>query len=223
MHKTADETENKSNFSGAEGKLIKSLGLNEGSFSLRIGHIVAKRGDVLFCPGDESKAFLILLQGCIRVDLTTKSDREIVLYRVKEAETCLITTTALLQSEVYFARGVAETDIKALALSASDFHTALAVSPVFAQHVLSDYARRVESLVGLIDRLTSKDVKADIAAALLAEMDEDGVVTITQTALARNIGTAREVVSRKLSELETHGIVKRERGRIRVLDKTKLM
>ena len=222
MHKTPEKKDNKSNFLDAQGKLIKSLGLNGRDFSSRIGQISAKKGDVLFCPGDASKAFLILFQGCIRVDLTTKSDREIVLYRVQEAETCLITTTALLKSEVYFARGVAETDIKALALSAADFHAALASSPVFAQHVLSDYARRVESLVGLIDRLTSKDVKADIAAALLAEMDENGVVILTQIALARNVGTAREVVSRKLAELESQGIVKRERGRIRILDKSKL-
>ena len=54
-------------------------------------------------------------------------------------------------------------------------------------------------------------------------MDEDGVVHLTQIALARNIGTAREVVARKLAELETQGFVKRERGRIRILDKTGLM
>ena len=212
---------NHSDLSSAEIRVLSGLGL-EGA-RLQVSKIAARAGDVLFCPGDKSNAFLILLSGCIRVDLTTKTDREIMLYRVKEAETCLITTTALLESEVYFAHGTAETDITALALPAADFHRALVESPLFSKHVLSDYARRVESLVGLIDRLTSKDIKADIAAALLAEMDAQGVVYLTQAAFARNIGTAREVVARKLAEMEGQGLVKRARGHIKVLDKDALM
>ena len=180
-------------FSARESAVLKRLGLDMDVITPRISRISARAGDVLFSPGDTSAAFLVLLSGCIRVDLTTKTDREIVLYRVKEAETCLITTTALLDSDVYFAHGTAETDITALALPAADFHAALSSSPAFSKHILSDYARRVESLVGLIDRLTSKDIKADIAAALLSGMDEDGIVHLTQAAFARNIGTAREV------------------------------
>lgn len=221
MPKTAKD--NSTIFSDNETQVLSRLGLHVGDLPARIGRIHANAGDVLFSPGDESKAFLILLEGSIRVDLTTRSDREVVLYKVKQSETCLITTTALLESDVYFARGTAETDIVALALPAPDFHAAIAQSPAFSKHIMLDYARRVESLVGLIGRLTSRDVKSDIASKLLAEMDEDGVVRITQAAFAREIGTAREVVARKLAELEAQGILKRERGRIRILDKTRLM
>ncbi len=221
MPKTAKD--NSINLSIKEREVLSQLGLHIGDLPARIGRVYAKAGDVLFSPGDESKAFLILMEGRIRVDLTTRTDREIVLYKVNESETCLITTTALLESDVYFARGTAETDIVALALPAPDFHAALAQSPAFSKHVMGDYARRVESLVGLIGRLTSRDVKAEIAATLLDEMDAEGVVHLTQVALARNIGTAREVVARKLAEFEAQGLVKRERGRIRILDKTSLM
>ena len=204
MPETAKD--NSANISAKETQILSRLGLYIGDLPTRISRIHVKTGDVLFSPGDASTAFLILLEGCIRVDLTTRSDREIVLYKVNESETCLITTTALLESDVYFARGTAETDITALALPAADFHGALVQSPVFSRHIMSDYARRVESLVGLIGRLTSRDVKAEIASTLLSEMDEDGVVHLTQIALARNIGTAREVVARKLAEFETQGI-----------------
>lgn len=206
-------------FSLGELKLLRTVGISDSVHIARLTRLSAHVGDTIFSPGDSSKAFLILLDGCIRVDLITKTDREITLYRMRETETCIITATTLLKSETYFARGIAETDISALAMPQADFEQVMACSPDFTHFVLQDYARRVSSLVGLVDRLTSKDVGADIIAFLKAKKDADGFVEISQVDLARNIGTAREVISRKLALLEKQGLVRRERGRIVVLDK----
>jgi len=206
-----------------EFETITALGLTDVKSNIFFQRMSARAGDVLFAPGDTSAAYLIVMSGQIRVELTTKSDREIALYRVSAAQTCLITTTALLRSEVYFASGVAETDIEALALPAAGFQTALQTCPAFAAFILGDYARRVESLVGLIDRLTSKDIDHDLASELLSAMNDAGIVHLTQADLARNIGTAREVISRKLAGLERRGLIKRARGQIVVIDKTGFM
>lgn len=206
----------------AEHQLLAELGLDAKLASYNVKRLTAKAGEVLYNPGDTSAAFLVLLNGSIRVELITKSNREIVLYRVQKSQTCLLTTTALLKSEVYFARGVAESDITALAIPAKNFHTALSTSPKFTQYILSDYAHRVESLVKLIDRITSKDIKSGIANILLSECGTDNIAKLTQLEIARNIGTAREVVTRKLANLEKQGLIKRERGRILILDKTAL-
>jgi len=212
-------TQNSPQFSPDELKLLGSIGIKDEVSIARLMRLSANGGDTIFSPGDASQAFLILLSGRIRVDLITKTDREITLYRMRETETCIITATALLESETYFARGIAETDITALAMPQADFEQVMANSPEFTHFVLQDYARRVSSLVGLVDRLTTKDVAADIMAFLNLEKDGDGNVYISQVDLARNIGTAREVISRKLSALEKQGLVRRERGRIVVLDK----
>jgi len=212
-----------SDLSPHEFETITALGLTDNNPNIFFQRMSARAGDVLFAPGDTSAAYLIVMSGQIRVELTTKADREIVLYRVRTAQTCLITTTALLRSEVYFASGVAETDIEALALPATCFETALRHCPDFAAFILGDYARRVESLVGLIDRLTSKNIDHDLGAQLLGAMDASGNVHLTQADLARNIGTAREVVSRKLAAFERRGMIKRARGRITVLDKDGFM
>ncbi len=206
-------------FSADELKLLKSIGIDDEASLAHLTRLSARVGDTIFNPGDTSKAFLILLNGCIRVDLITKTDREIVLYRMRETETCIITATTLLESETYFARGIAETDIAALAMPQADFEKVMANSPAFTHFVLQDYARRVSSLVQLVDRLTTKNVQADIMAFLRGEMDADGIVVVTQTDLARDIGTAREVISRKLTALEKQGTIRRERGQIIILEK----
>jgi CRP/FNR family transcriptional regulator len=201
-----------------ETRILERVGLTDASIQNDFRQISAKAGDVLFKPGDESRAFLILTKGQIRVELTTKADRNIVLYRMKEAQSCIITTTALLKSEAYFAKGVAQTDIEALALPQARFEDVMANNPRFTHFVLADYAQRVSTLVQLIDRLTSKDILVDLSALLLKHVNADGEVHLTQADIASNIGTAREVVSRKLSRLEALGVIRRERGRVIILD-----
>ncbi len=196
---------------------LRRIGLFGTDIGNGLNQVKVKKGDILFKPGDQAQNYLILLDGCVRVDLISKSGRELVLYRVRQNETCLLTTTALLRQERYYARGLAETEVSALVMGRPVFDRALAELPDFMRHVITDYARRVENMVELVDRLMQKDVTGDLIAALKEAQDEEGVVTVTQVELARNIGTAREVVARKLRQLETQGIVKRIRGHIKVL------
>ena len=48
------------------------------------------------------------------------------------------------------------------------------------------------------------------------------MVQETHSELALDLGTAREVVSRRLKKFEAEGAVALERGRIRILDRTRL-
>jgi len=48
---------------------------------------------LIFSPGDESHAFLIVTQGAVRVEQTNSSGRTIVLYRVVSGDSCVLTTT----------------------------------------------------------------------------------------------------------------------------------
>jgi CRP/FNR family transcriptional regulator len=201
-----------------EIQILGKIGLTDADVQNEFMRITAKAGDVLFKPGDPSRAFLILTKGQIRVELTTKADRDIVLYRMSEAQSCIITTTALLKSEAYFAKGVAQTDIEALALPQERFEDIMVSNPRFTHFVLADYAERVSTLVQLIDRLTSKDILSDLSALLLENVNDQGEVLLTQADIASNIGTAREVVSRKLARMEGKGILRRERGKVVILD-----
>ncbi len=196
---------------------LQQLGLKGTGIEMSLHRINVGQGDVLFKPGDQARNYLILLSGCVRVDLISKTGRELVLYRVHENQTCLLTTTALLRQERYYARGIAETPVSALVMPKPVFDRAMAEIPDFMHHVLKDYALRVEHMVKLIDRLMQKDISGDLMRALKEDADSEGFVSLTQVELARNIGTAREVIARKLKQLEKQGLIHRHRGRIKLL------
>ena len=54
--------------------------------------------------------------------------------------------------------------------------------------------------------------------AVMHLMDRSGIIALTHQDLAVELGTAREVISRQLKEFERHGWIRRERGRIAVVD-----
>ena len=150
--------------------------------------------------------------------MTAKSGRDVTLYRISPTESCILTTSALINSELYYAQGVAESDITAIALSTENFNKAIQVSKVFVQYVLSGYANRVSSVIKLVDRMATKNVMLDVSRYLVENIDENFVVALTQTQIANEVGTAREVVGRKLQTLEAEGIVALKRGAINVVD-----
>jgi len=173
---------------------------------------------ILFKPGDRCKAFLILCSGSIRVEITAKSGRDVTLYRIKSSESCILTTSALLNTDLYYAQGLAESNISAIALSVEDFHKAIQFSGAFAKYVLAGYASRLSSIVGLVDRMAARDVMLDVSQYLVVNINQNMLISATQTQIANEIGTAREVVGRKLQSLELDGVLERRRGEVFVKD-----
>lgn len=185
---------------------------------IAVKEVQLKQGDVIFKSGDACRAFLILTSGQLRVDITIRSGRDIILYRMEPEETCIMTTSALLNNENYYTRGIAETDLSAMAISAADFSLALRTSSEFSQYILANFSKRMSLLIRLLDKVASKDILYELCCLLLSRCDDDNMVYLKQDALAKEIGTAREVVSRKLSVLEEQGLLRTQRGKIHLLD-----
>lgn len=175
-------------------------------------------GVAAFRPGDLPAHYLLILEGRLRVQLLTATGHEIVLYRVGKGEPCVLTTSCLLASEPYPAEGITETAVRAVAIPARIFHQALAASEGFRAFALASFARRLSNLIGLVQNVAFGRVEARLATLLLEQADAKQRVTLTHQALATELGTAREVVSRKLKALEQRHLLRLSRGAVEILD-----
>jgi len=184
--------------------------------------VVAPQGTVLFQPGQPCEELVLLATGEVRVRMVSEQGREIELYRVTPGEVCVMSVACLMGADVFQAEGLAETDIEGRALQRQAFRDLLATSPAFRDRVLAVQTRRILDLVGLVDQLAFHHAEARLAARLIERAGSQLVVAETHQQLAFEIGTAREVVSRRLKGLERRGIVRLERGRIHVLDLARL-
>lgn len=168
-----------------------------------------------FSPGTPCEAYLIVLDGTIRVQLVAESGREIVLYRVASGESCVLTTSCLLKHEPYSAEACCETEVTAVAIPAPLFTTLLGRSETFRSAVLDSYATRVTDLIMTFEELAFRRLDHRLAEVLVARARGDEI-SATHHDLAAELGSAREVVSRTLKTFEQQGLVSLGRGIIRI-------
>jgi CRP/FNR family transcriptional regulator, anaerobic regulatory protein len=171
-------------------------------------------GMAVFREGDQCSNFLLVIDGAVRVQKLSESGREIVLYRVEEGQSCILTTACMLGGKSYSAEGYTETEVQAVALPHHAFQQALHGSRGFREFVFDVYAERVTELLMLIDAISFGRIDQRLAACLLEYAKDGDSLALTHQELARELGTAREVVSRLLKEFERRGWVKLGRGKI---------
>jgi CRP/FNR family transcriptional regulator len=174
-------------------------------------------GTEIFAPGQTADNLWLLLEGTVRVQQKSATGRDIFLYRVHAGESCVLTTACMLAFEDYSAEGTAETDVRAVAIPRKTFDDLVAKSPVFREFVFTAYSRRITDLFTLIDDIVFQRMDVRLASRLLELADGDNVVHATHAALGTELGTAREVISRTLSEFHRRGWVKQSRGEVRLV------
>jgi CRP/FNR family transcriptional regulator, anaerobic regulatory protein len=172
-------------------------------------------GARVFEAGQRAQNMLLLLQGSVRVQQVSDTGREVFLYRVHAGESCILTTACMLADEDYAAEGIAETDIEAVAIPRATFDDLTGRSLPFRSFVFRAYSRRIADLFTLIDDIVFQRIDVRLADRLL-QLAEDGIVHATHQALAVELGTAREVISRTLGEFHRRGWVETARGEIRI-------
>lgn len=179
-------------------------------------------GETVFAPGEAPDDLLILLDGVLRVQQLSEGGREVVLYRVRAGETCVLTTACLLSSDDYAAEGLAETDLVVAVVPREAFDGLMAGSAAFRRFVLETYARRLADLFLVIEQIAFRRIDVRLARRLLDRRDAQGAVRATHQDLAVELGTAREVVSRQLQEFRRRGWVRLSRGHVAVADPSSL-
>ncbi len=180
--------------------------------------IAAPAGTRIFGPGAVPDNLLLLLEGTVKVSQTSESGREIVLYRVEAGQSCVLTTACLLAHEAYSAEGVAETDVTAAAIPRTAFNDLVSTAPAFRDFVFAAYARRIVNLFRVIDDVAFGRIDVRLADRLVSLSAGGMDLRVTHQQLATELGTAREVVSRQLTEFQRRDWIKVSRGQIALLN-----
>ena len=178
-------------------------------------------GVTVFEPGSACRNYIVVLKGSVKVRMQATTGREIVLYRVGGGETCVLTTSCLIQGTDYDAEAVTETAVTAVLIPKAAFEEMMDASGPFRQFIFASFSTRLNELLGLVNEVAFAHIDRRLAAWLLARADA-GHVTATHQSIADELGTAREVVSRLLKELERQGLVRLTRGEVTISDEAAL-
>lgn len=170
---------------------------------------------LLFQEGDACLTFPLLLSGSIRVVKPDVSGREIMLYRIRPGDSCILTVSCLLGNQTHIARGLVDRPVTAVTLPKPLFIDLITQSEPFRTYVFKFFSERLTRLIYLIEEVTFQKLDQRLASILLAR---GPVLHITHQQLADDLGSVREVVSRLLQEFKSLGAIEIQRGKILVID-----
>lgn len=170
-------------------------------------------GTVIFDENQPCQGFPMLLSGSIRVIKSSPNGRELQLYRVIPGESCILTSSCLLGHTRYQARGIAEEALEMVLLSATAFHALLGKHKAFRDYVFHLFSDRLTDLMQLVSAVAFQKLDQRLAALLVSRSSP---LRTTHQALADELGSAREIVSRLLKGFAEQGWVKLAREQIEV-------
>ena len=183
-----------------------------------IAPVSVPAGTVLFHENAPCQGFPLVLAGEIKVSRSSGDGRSLELYRVVPGELCLVSSACLFRTQPLSAHGVT-TRASTLLLIPPEVFNRWLETPAFRNEVLGLFAERMADLTGLIDAVAFQRLDQRLAAALLGRGTN---LALTHQALADELGTVREIVSRLLRRFEREGWVSLSRERIQIADSAAL-
>jgi CRP/FNR family transcriptional regulator len=176
--------------------------------------VAAPAGTMLFTEGAPCQGFPMVVSGTVRVARGSPGGRMLELYRVSPGELCVVSTSCLLGHSALSAHGQAIDTTELVMLTPQGLERWCRHEP-FRRFVFGIFADRLADLMALAEAVAFQRLDQRLAHALLGHGD---VMTVTHQALADELGTVREIVSRLLSRFERAGWVQLSRERIQILD-----
>ncbi|CUX45452.1 Crp/Fnr family transcriptional regulator [Clostridium sp. C105KSO13] len=183
-----------------------------------------KKGQVLHYGGKQCAGVQIIKKGQTRVFVTSAGGGEITLFRLLDGDVSILSAACMLKGlDIELDMEIEEDSLictipKVLYKNISEKNIKV------KDYTLEMVSEKFSDIMWLFNQYVFSNVAARLADAILEHRALAGSDTliITHDALARDIGTAREVVTRLLKQFQRDGLLKLARGRIKVLDAAKL-
>lgn len=211
--------------------LIKNLDFlelfNDSEKNLFLDHayiVDYKKGKTIIESSAVCQSVYFVVSGIIRVYKMTEEGKEITLYRVGPGSACLFTLGCIINQPriEYEALTEVEEDAKLIAMPGSVFKNLVTSNEKFLDYIFSKMLNTITELMILTEEVTFHHTNQRLANYLLTYLDESELIHTTHEKIAKDLGTAREVISRMLEEFQKKGIVSLSRGKIRIIDIKKL-
>jgi CRP/FNR family transcriptional regulator len=180
-------------------------------------------GSVLVSRGAECRYLPFVLRGSVKVHRIAENGREIILYHIREGESCILSALGIVNRTPFPALAEIETGGDILLVTATILEKLIDRYPAWRRYVFSMYNERLGDVLELVDEMLFRKIDVRLARLILERADESGCVRdMTHHDLAIELGSSREVVSRVLKSLEDRGMLDYSRNRIEVIDVTRL-
>ena len=170
------------------------------------------------------KGAILLLSGLLRVYIVSDEGREVTLFRIHAGESCVLSASCLLDSIQFDILIEAAEAAEAFVIPSGVLRPIMESNPYVGLYMYKQAAERFSDVMWMMQQILFMGADRRVAVFLWDETvgRKQPLLQMTHDEIARNIGSAREVVSKVLKYLSEDGVVSLKRGKVEILDKEKL-
>ncbi len=179
------------------------------------------RWSLLHQDRSECTGLVMVLHGRLRVYIVSDGGKEITLYRLFERDVCILSASCLIRNITFDVYVQAETDTTVLRI-ATDAYQKLAENDSRVQDFTNQLvSSRFSDVMWVVEQVVFMSIDRRLAMYLLemAAMSDSDTFNTTHEAIARDLGSAREVITRMLNRFQEENLVTVSRGTITLRDR----
>lgn len=173
-------------------------------------------GQVVLKENEYIKVIPIVLEGSIKLRKLDPTGREIIFYHIEPGESCILSITSCLNNRESQAEAIIEKKTRMIIVEADRVRSWMDEFPSWRKFVVKLYYSRMADLMTLVDLVVFKSVDSRLIRHL-KDHAVNNELEITHQQLAGELGTAREVISRLLKQMENENQISLERGKIKLI------
>ncbi len=180
--------------------------------------------NLFLLEGDQCNFFYWVLEGKVKILKSNEMGKEITIYDIGPGQSCLLTTFCIINRQPFLANAQATTGTLILEIPASKAREWANRFESWREFLFLSVSPQLIEMLFKIESLVFHRVDERIAMLLARKgtLFHDSLY-MTHSEIAREVGTAREVVSRILKGFEQEHLIQLSRGKITILDKEGLL
>ncbi|MFC1915108.1 Crp/Fnr family transcriptional regulator [Chloroflexota bacterium] len=177
--------------------------------------------EFIFWEGDDADYFYIILKGRIKVIKHSSSGKDFIIAFFDPGE--IFGEVAVFENKPYPASAQAVTDTKILGIKKENFLSFFSTRPQVALSIINVLGGRLRDAQSRLKDLAGERVEQRLAKTLLMLSAKLGpIIPFTRQDIAEMAGTTTETAIRFTTQLKDRGIIRSVRGKITILNETKL-
>lgn len=183
-----------------------------------------RKGMRLHFGGGECAGVQIIEQGRARIFLTSPNGGDITLFRLTDGDVSILSAACMLSGMDIELDMEMETDCTVYTIPKRVYKRLYDECGAVKDYTMEMISEKFSDIMWLFNQFVFSNVATRLAGTLLEHrvLEGSNVLPVTHEVLARDAGTAREVVTRLLKQFQSDGLVSLTRGRVEILDPVRL-
>ncbi|GAB1476065.1 Crp/Fnr family transcriptional regulator [Bacillota bacterium] len=181
-------------------------------------------GTVMHGGADDLDGLFLVKKGRARAHIISESGKEITLYRLLERDMCIFSASCMLRDINFEILVEAEKDTEAYLIPSAVYQKLMQSSIAVSDYTNRLMSSRFSDVMWVMEQVLFMSFDKRLALFLLEQSNIEGSnrLLLTHENIARNMGTAREVVTRMLKYFAAEGMVELFRGGVLLKNTGKL-